>query len=223
MNGFGLIEEFVSTHKLDKSLLDRLKCAKRYLKAKFQSHCSSESKICSHNPLFALSTQQEVSCLEISDEICVDCYNLIAVLQLVENAAISVGTEDEQYDVKRSIDSIITYMQHQIRDFQQRQAKSFCFNHLDDTTAFWLKDFAQKVLPQSYREGQKEYFGKKGMTLHIDVFFRKEAAGVTELDVPDNLLKYVYFTCIFRSQQTMIDVLNIGEHVMISLRSIAQW
>ena len=83
MNGFGMIEEFVSTHKLDKSLLDRLKCAKRYLKAKFQSHCSTESKIRSHNPLFALSTQQEVPHVEISDEICIDCYNLIHVLQLV--------------------------------------------------------------------------------------------------------------------------------------------
>lgn len=52
------------------------------------------------------------------------------------------------------------------------------------------------------------------MSLHIDVFFRKQTADVTESDAADKLLKYVYFTCIFRSQQTMIEVLNIGEHVI---------
>ena len=195
----------VSSRKLDKKLLHRLKCAKRYLKSKFQSHCSTESQIVSHNPRFALSSPQEEPCLDISDEICADCYNLISVLQLLENEAMTHGTEDEQYDVKQSIESIIKYMKHQMRDFQQRHAKSFCFNNLDEATAFWLKDFAQKILPQSYREGQKEYFGKKGMSLHIDVFFRK---------YNDELLKYVYFTCIFRSQQSIIDVLNIGEHVI---------
>ena len=75
-----------------------------------------------------------------------------------------------------------------MRDFQQRQAKSFCFQNLDTATAFWLKDVAQKLLPQSYREGQKNYFGKKGMSLHIDAFFRKQ---------DEELLKYAYFTCVF--------------------------
>lgn len=76
-------------------------------------------------------------------------------------------------------------MKHQIRDSQQRKAKTFCFDNLDDETAFWLKDFAQKVLPMRYREGQREYFGKKGMSMHVDVFFRKNN---------EELLKYVYFT-----------------------------
>ena len=114
------------------------------------------------------------------------------------------STEDDTHDVTFSINSIIEYMKHQIRDYQQRKAKAFCFDNLKEDTAFWLKDFAQKVLPMRYREGQREYFGKKGMSLHIDVIFRKNQ---------EDLLKYVYFTCLFRCKQSAA-VLNISEKVL---------
>ena len=75
----------------------------------------------------------------------------------------SKGTEDDIYDVKASIESVLAYMKHQMHDYQQRKAKAFCFDNLDKN----------KVLPVRYREKQNDYFGKKGMSLHIDVFFRK--------------------------------------------------
>ena len=73
----------------------------------------------------------------------------------------SVGTEYEQHDIKRSIDSVITYLQHQMRDFQQRQAKSYCFNSLDDTTAFWLKDFAKGVAVELSRGSERILWEKR--------------------------------------------------------------
>ena len=57
---------------------------------------------------------------------------------------------------------------------QQKLAKTNAFELLSESTAFWLKDYCQKILPAKYQEGQKEYFGKKGMTLHVDVFFLME-------------------------------------------------
>ena len=48
------------------------------------------------------------------------------------------------------------------------------FNDLDESSAFWLQDFEQKVLPVKFREGQHEYFGKTRLTLHVDVFFGKK-------------------------------------------------
>ena len=210
MNGFSYLSDYITSLKRYKELLDQLECGKRYLKMRYQSHCSLDSTIASHNPLFALSTPEEQCCPDITDEVCVDCNNLMSALYKIQQIAAAESSEDVQYDINKSIDAIIKYMQHQMRDSQQRRAKSFCFDNLDDVTAFWLKDFAQKVLPQRYREGQKEYFGKKGMSLHIDVFFRKEN---------DDLLKYVYFSCIFRSPQTMLDVLNIGDSVLQQFRS----
>ena len=50
-----------------------------------------------------------------------------------------------------------------------------------------------------YREGQKECFGKKGMSLHVDVFFYKN----TNKDV----VKFTYFTVVERCDQGLVDVL----------------
>ena len=210
MNGFSKLSEYLSSLKKYKDLVDQLERGKRYLKMEYQSHCSMDSTIKSHNPRYALSTPEEEECLDIGEDVCLDCYSLMSVLQKIQQIATTVGSEDDQYDVNKAIDAIIKYMQHQMRDSQQRRAKQFCFDNMDKETAFWLKDFAQKVRAQRFREGQKEYFGKKGMSLHIDVFFRMEG---------EDLLKYVYFTCIFRSPQTMVDVLNIGDSVLQQFRN----
>ena len=69
-------------------------------------------------------------------------------------------------------------MKYQVRDAQQKKAKSDVFNDLDKSSAFWLRDFAQKVLPVKFREGQREYFGKRGISLHVDVFFVKKDSQV---------------------------------------------
>ena len=164
-----------------------------------------ESTISSHNSAYALSTTKEEPCIQITDEVCKDCFNLISIFDEILCIAKTEGTEDDAHDVNFAINSILDYMKHQMRDYQQRKAKTFCFDNLNEKTGFWLKDFAQKVLPVRYREGQREYFGKKGMSLHIDVFFRKSQ---------EELLKYVYFTCIFRCKQSAVDALNIGKCVL---------
>ena len=129
----------------------------------------------------------------------------MTILELISQIAETEGTDEDVYDINSSIDAVVRYMKHLMRDHQQRKAKAYCFDNLEEDEAFWLKDFAQKVIPIRYREGQREYFGKKGMSLHIDVSFRKEK---------ESLLKYVYMTCLFRCKQSMIDVLNIGDNVL---------
>ena len=153
----------------------------------------------SHNSAFALNTSEEEPSLDVGDNFCQDCFDLASALQKCLEIASSEGVDDSIYDINRWVDDIIKYWKHQIRDYQQRQAKTFCFEQLDEDTAFWLKDFGQKVLPVRYREGQREYFGKKGMTNHIDVFFLKSG---------DDIIKYVYLTFISHCNQAMVDVLS---------------
>ena len=45
------------------------------------------------------------------------------------------------------------------------------------------------MLPSKFREGQKEYFGKNGMTLHVDVIFFLDSNG----DLQKNVLKCTFF------------------------------
>ena len=55
--------------------------------------------------------------------------------------------EDLRY-VGVAVKSVLEYMKHEIRDQQQNQAKAYCFENINSSV--------------SYREGQREYFGKKG-------------------------------------------------------------
>ena len=98
-------------------------------------------------------------------------------------------------------------MKHLVRDVQQQKAKHEAFNKLGENTAFWLKDFCQKILPMRYREVQRDYFGKKGISLHVDIFFTKDK----EKEMPR---KSIYLTCIHRCDQDVKDVLCISDNVL---------
>jgi hypothetical protein len=86
-----------------------------------------------------------------------------------------------------------------------RHSKSEVFELLSETKGLWIRDFCQKVLPMRFRERQCDYFGKKGMTLHIDVILCRNENGEIE--------KKAYFTAAFRSDQDFQDTL--GEHVIL--------
>lgn len=170
MNSFAFLETFLSERKLDKELVASLEHGKRYLKTKYQTHCSSDTDIASHIPTFALSLSVEeplIINLIDANTFCGDCYNLVSTLNEIAKLAHAEGIEDTIHDVDAAIKAVLKYMRHQIRDHQQRLAKQYAFNNLDECTSMWLKDFAQKVIPFEFREGQQEYFGKRGMSLHI--------------------------------------------------------
>ena len=93
-----------------------------------------------------------------------------------------------------------------MQDAQQRKAKDLCFQQLSETCAFWLKGFGQKILAMHYREDQKEYFGKKGMSLHVDVSFYKSKN--------KDIVKFTYFTAIERCDQGLVDVISISDVVL---------
>ena len=94
-------------------------------------------------------------------------------------------------------------------DAQQKQAKAMAIHLLDEESAFWLRDYCQKVLPPKFCEGQKEYFGKKGMTLLVDVIFFLDSNG--------DLQKNVYFTMVYRCDQDIIDSLSIANLLLDKL------
>ena len=89
-------------------------------------------------------------------------------LSLQQNAS-----PDIIYDINIAVRDIILYFKHLMCDAQQKKAKLYGFDQLDDGTCFWLKDFSQKILPMKFREGLREYFGKKGCVYMSIYFFLK--------------------------------------------------
>ena len=112
---------------------------------------------------------------------------LISAINQVCDLVLESKDEDLLYNFNVAAADVEAYIKHQICDVQQKLAKINIFELLDESTTFWLKDYYQKILPAKYQEGQKEYFSKKGMTLHVDIFFLKENG---------QLRKKVYFTAV---------------------------
>ena len=85
-------------------------------------------------------------------------------------------------------------------DAQQKKAKLFGFDQVDDETCLWLKDFSQKILSIEFSEGWGKYFGKKGFIYILTHFFLKRI--ITYLG------NYTFH------QSRMIDTLSIGKAVL---------
>lgn len=63
---------------------------------------------------------------------------------------------------------------HQLRSVRQDQARLDVIDLLEDEkTVYIVNDWAMKFLPRQYRESQSDWFGKKGISWHISVVFRR--------------------------------------------------
>ena len=72
-----------------------------------------------------------------------------------------------------------------------------------------MKDYCPKSLPTKYRQGQKEYFGKKGMSLHVDILCIKK----------DNVfVKKGYFTAIYPCEQGLSDLICLAVVVLDKMK-----
>ena len=62
---------------------------------------------------------------------------------------------------------------HVLRSASQDQARIDALEKLDDNTVLIINDWAMKFLPQKYRESQTDWFGKRGISWHVSVVFRR--------------------------------------------------
>ena len=184
---------------------------KKISKMQYPIHCEDEkSEYATHNLGYALShvtnrnlIMGNMKC--VNDGVCVECFDLLKTIQTVLEKIQTTADNDIIHDVSIAIENIITYNKHQLWDAQQRKAKKAVLENLDNGPVFWLRDFTQKILPCQFWEGQKQYFGKKGISLYVDVMLVKEKMIVK---------KYVYHTVIYRCSQGMKDILNIAVIVL---------
>ena len=152
----------------------QLEKGKRYLKTSYGLHCSNNTTVASHCISCALfhpeDKDYQPSTCETHPDKCQDCTDLLICINQIETLVNQLPDSEEKselsYDLNLSVESIKNWIQHISRSVQQN--KEYAMNNLDLKTGLWLSDWSQKILPVAYREGQKEYFGKKGMSMHID-------------------------------------------------------
>ena len=189
--------------------LQKLLKGKWYLKTKYPLNCTNDSPVKTHNINSALSDLKnkklQVSSEQVMDETCKYCVELWEVTDAVRVIREASESLEAHYDINTAIEDLELYVNHLIRDVQQKKAKAFAFDSLDEASCFWLKDYCQKILPMKFREGQIDYFGKKGMTLHVDIIF-------TMLNM--KLQKNIYFTSMQTADQDAKDVLALADNIL---------
>ena len=100
--------------------------------------------------------------------------------------------EELQHDLQAAIPKLDEWKAHIVRSVHQDAAKTAVVDNLSQTEALLIMDWAMKFLPTSYRETQRDWFGKKGKPWHITVAITKadnEEVEVSFKDKTTNVLQ----------------------------------
>jgi len=96
--------------------------------------------------------------------------------------------EELQHDVECAVPKLEDWKSHILRAAHQDAAKSALIDGLLQTQVLIIMDWAMKFLPTSFRETQRDWFGKKGKPWHVSVAITKDENGETEVFTIENIL-----------------------------------
>lgn len=146
-------------------------------------HISDESHVADHCSVYALSDKSDrdlrKECSHTHTLSCDQCSALDGVLLEIGQALNEAGFEHEEmgdesiYLFQSAKRAIQAWKGHQLRSVRQDQGRTDALQKLNAETIFIVNDWAMKFLPQMYRESQRDWFGRRGISWHISVVFRK--------------------------------------------------
>lgn len=90
-------------------------------------------------------------------------------VQLLETENIEDLYDEILLKTSNAIDNIVEWKKHIVRSKNQLRAKNHVISSLDGSKAIVMLDWAMKFLPRKFREGQTDWFGKRGVNWHIAV------------------------------------------------------
>jgi hypothetical protein len=93
------------------------------------------------------------------------------IRQAVEDYITNTNKDEILHQVDEARTETYEWQAHILRGCQQEIGKQNIIDNLDDSSIFWIRDFAMKYLPQFYLNTQQEWFGKKWKTIHINCIF----------------------------------------------------
>lgn len=197
------------------TIISSLRKNQTYLKVNHSLRCSENSDVLSHCTNCALSDPKascfSTLCKEKHTQKCADCDSIVNNLNLVRQLIHEFdGSEEEKADFIHDFEAakikILAYMGHNIRAVQQNLSRKNAFELLEnEETAMLLSDWSEKFIPLRCHEGQRNYFGKKGLSIHVHVFFFKRGG---------KLQKAVYLTIVENCSQNITDTLCVLDVVM---------
>lgn len=149
-----------------------------------QVHLDNADEVADHCLVFSLSdsgdTDFKKKCNHEHDAVCEQCLALDQTLKDIKGCfqTVKFPSVDERDEVHYTVQSALLAIQswkcHILRSSRQDQARLDILELLDDKTVLIVSDWAMKFLPQRYRESQQDWFGKRGISWHICVVYRRQ-------------------------------------------------
>ena len=117
------------------------------------------------------------------------------------------------YAIGQAVTKINAWKAHLLRSINQDQARLDVLKNLTPTSALLILDWAMKFLPRKFRESQRDWFAKRGISWHITVAIRKS---------DEENIQMLCFVHVFRKcAQESETVLAILDDVFSQLRSLS--
>ncbi len=212
-------------YELCKRFQAKLDKMKAYLKTDFIAHAQGEEgeHACAHHcPLYVLSAagKQKLSedCPHSHDLQCTDCEEIESLFSELQGAIQAVGLsgqvyEDLQYDLKEAVNSIRLWKAHTLRAQQQSKARSAAMEQLDSESCLLIYDWGMKFLPMRYREPQKEWWGKRGLSIFGLALITKSEAD------QEIFQKFSYMVFLDNCAQDASSVTAIADYVLSQINN----
>ena len=180
---------------------------------------SSSSPVASHCSVFALRDTEDSDlrqqCKHNHDKLYDQCESLHSTLNDISTAVdeASFTTEEDKDEALFLVSSGTLATQswkcHLLRSTHQDQAPLDVIDALNSGTVFIVNDWAMQFLPQRYRESQTDWFGKRGISWHMSVVYRR---------IEGVLLWQAFIHVIQTCTQGSSAVTAIMQHVLATLK-----
>lgn len=130
--------------------------------------------------------------------------------------------EELSFTLEKAMDDIRSWKAHLLRSINQDEARLDVIDMLDEISVLLVQDWAMKFLPRKYRESQRDWFSKRGISWHVTVAIRKDHKGQLQMLTFLN----VFQSCTQDScavMAVMSDVLQQMKEIMPVLKSVYYW
>ena len=117
--------------------------------------------------------------------------------------------EELLYEAKVAISSILEWMKHIVRGVHTQETKVNVLSNKDEESAWVVGDWMTKIPPQQYREKMEDWFGKWGISGHVNCFLMPNS---------EELKKATYFTFLDRCSQDIFTTAWVIENDFIQFK-----
>lgn len=157
----------------------------------------------------------KTACDHPHDTRCLSCDQIKTTIEEIHSALLAADLNAEDRDdllfcYKQAAQAINEWKAHLLRSINQDKARIEVLGKLDQTAVFITQDWAMKFLPQKFREAQKDWFAKRGISWHISVIVRKSNDGKIQHQTFVHIVK--------NNNQESESVIQLTKHTLVQLK-----